>query len=46
MGYKVIHLTRPCKIKVKDKNIILIFEKSDEVKITLKDIDFILPVKH
>jgi len=42
MGYKVIHLTRPCKIKVKDKNIILIFEKSDEVKITLKDIDFIL----
>ena len=43
MGWKIIHLTKPCKIKVKNENLVLFFYKSeDEVKVTLKDIDFIL----
>ncbi|MCK5294695.1 MAG: type II CRISPR-associated endonuclease Cas1 [Arcobacteraceae bacterium] len=43
MGWKVIHLTKPCKIKVKNENLVLFFyESEDEVKVTLKDIDFIL----
>ena len=43
MGWKVIHLSKPCKIKVKNENLVLFFyESEDEVKVTLKDIDFIL----
>lgn len=45
MGWKVIHLTKPCKIKVKDENLLLCFyenEKEESVKITINDIDFIL----
>ena len=43
MGWKVIHLTKPCKIKVKDSNLLILFkDSSDEIKITIKDIDFIL----
>jgi CRISPR-associated protein Cas1 len=43
MGWKVVHLTKPCKIKVKNENLVLFFyESEDEVKVTLKDIDFIL----
>jgi CRISPR-associated protein Cas1 len=43
MGWKVIHLTKAVKIKVKSKNLVLSFSDSeDEVKVTLKDIDFIL----
>lgn len=43
MGYKVVHLTKPCKIKVKNENLVLFFyESEDEVKVTLRDIDFIL----
>jgi len=43
MGWKVVHLTKPCKIKVKSENLVIHFyESDDEVKVTLKDIDFIL----
>ncbi|RLA71640.1 MAG: hypothetical protein DRG78_24965 [Epsilonproteobacteria bacterium] len=43
MGWKVIHLTKPCKIKVKNENLVLFFyDDEQEVKVTLKDIDFIL----
>ncbi len=43
MGWKVVHLTRPCKIKVKNENLVLFFyDTENEVKVTLKDIDFIL----
>jgi len=43
MGWKVVHLTKPCKIKVKNENLVLFFyESEDEVKITIKDIDFML----
>lgn len=43
MGWKVVHLTNPCKIKVKNENLVLYFyEDEKEVKVTLKDIDFIL----
>lgn len=45
MGWKVIHLTKPCKIKVKDENLLLIFsdsEKEESIKVTINDIDFIL----
>ena len=45
MGWKVIHLTKPCKIKVKDENLLLEFmedEKKENIKVTISDIDFIL----
>ena len=45
MGWKVIHLTKPCKIKVKDENLLLCFYKNEieeNIKVTIKDIDFIL----
>jgi CRISPR/Cas system-associated endonuclease Cas1 len=45
MGWKVIHLTKPCKIKVKDENLLLTFldsEKEESIKVTINDIDFIL----
>lgn len=45
MGWKIIHLTKPCKIKVKDENLLLTFldtENEENIKVTLKDIDFIL----
>jgi CRISP-associated protein Cas1 len=45
MGWKVIHLTKPCKIKVKDENLLLTFsdgEKEESTKVTINDIDFIL----
>ncbi|MCF6339263.1 MAG: type II CRISPR-associated endonuclease Cas1 [Sulfurimonas sp.] len=43
MSGKVVHLTKPCKIKVKNSNLVLFFyEDEQEVKVTLKDIDFIL----
>lgn len=43
MGWKVIHLTKPCKIKVKNENLVLFFyDSKDEAKVTLKDINFIL----
>ncbi|MEA1891222.1 MAG: type II CRISPR-associated endonuclease Cas1 [Campylobacterota bacterium] len=43
MSGKVVHLTKPCKIKVKNSNLVLFFkEEKQEVKITLKDIDFLL----
>ena len=43
MGWKVVHLTKPCKIKVKSENLVIYFyESDDEVKVTLKDIDFLL----
>lgn len=45
MGWKVIHLTKPCKIKVKDENLLLTFlesEKEENIKVTINDIDFIL----
>ncbi len=43
MSGKVVHLTKPCKIKVKNSNLILFFyEDEQEVKVTIKDIDFLL----
>lgn len=43
MSGKVVHLTKPCKIKVKNSNLLIFFyEDKQEVKVTLKDIDFIL----
>ncbi len=45
MAWKVIHLTKPCKIKVKDENLLLTFldgEKEESIKVTISDIDFIL----
>lgn len=45
MGWKIIHLTKPCKIKVKDENLLLLFyenEKEESIRITINDIDFIL----
>jgi len=43
MGWKIVHLIKPCKIKVKSNNLVLSFyENKDEVRIVLKDIDFIL----
>ena len=45
MGWKVIHLTKPCKVKVKDENLLLTFldgEKEESIKVTINDIDFIL----
>ena len=43
MGWKVIHLTKPCKIKIKHENLLLSFyEDENEMKVIIKDIDFIL----
>lgn len=43
MGWKIVHLTRPCKIKVKDKNLsIKFYDTQEKVRVTIKDIDFIL----
>ena len=43
MGGKVVHLTKPCKIKVKNSNLLLFFyEEEQEVKVTINDIDFLL----
>ena len=43
MGWKVVHLTKACKIKVKNENLVLYFyDDESEVKVSIKDIDFIL----
>ena len=43
MSGKVVHLTKPCKIKVKNSNLVLFFyEEEQEIKVTIKDIDFLL----
>lgn len=43
MGWKVIHLTKPCKINIKSENLLFYFYEDDsEIKVTIKDIDFIL----
>ncbi len=43
MGFKIIHLTRPCKINIEVSNIKLYFyDDESEVKVTLRDVDFIL----
>jgi CRISPR-associated protein Cas1 len=43
MGFKIVHLTRPCKISIETSNLKLHFyDDASEVKVTLKDIDFIL----
>ena len=43
MGGKVVHLTRACKIKIKNNNLLIHFyDDESEVKVTIKDIDFIL----
>jgi len=43
VGWKVVHLSRPCKIFIKNENLVLNFtDTNDEVKVTLNDIDFIL----
>ncbi|QOP42433.1 type II CRISPR-associated endonuclease Cas1 [Sulfurimonas sediminis] len=43
MGFKVLHLTRPCKIKIQNANMHLYFyDDANEVKVTLRDIDFLL----
>ena len=43
MGWKVVHLTKACKIKAKDENLLLVFDENEEkVKVTVEDIDFIL----
>jgi len=43
MGWKIVHLTKPCKIKVKNDNLILHFyEDEKDIKVTLRDVDFIL----
>jgi len=43
MGWKIVHLTKPCKIKVKNENLVLFFsDDEDEVKVTIKDIDYII----
>jgi CRISPR-associated protein Cas1 len=43
MSFKVLHLTRPCKIILKESNLLLHFyDDESEVKVTLRDIDFLL----
>lgn len=43
MGWKIIHLSKACKIKIKSENLLLYFyEERQEIKVTIKDIDFIL----
>lgn len=43
MGWKIVHLTKACKIKIKNENLLLYFYEDDnEVKVTIRDIDFIL----
>lgn len=43
MGWKIIHLSKACKIKIKSENLLLYFyEEKQEIKVTIKDIDFIL----
>jgi CRISPR-associated protein Cas1 len=43
MGWKIVHLSRPCKIKVKDENLLIHFyDDNQKTKITLKDTDFLL----
>ncbi len=43
MSGKVVHLTKPCKIKVKNSNLLLFFyEEEQEVRVTIRDIDFLL----
>lgn len=43
MGGKVVHLTNPCKIKIKNSNLVLYFYKEEqEVKVSIKDINILL----
>jgi len=43
MGWKIVHLAKPCKIKIKSENLALYFlEEEQEVRVSIKDIDFIL----
>jgi CRISPR-associated protein Cas1 len=43
MGFKILHLTRPCKIKIQSANLYLHFyDDASEVKVTLRDLDFLL----
>ncbi len=43
MGWKILHLTKACKINVKNENLSLTFSDTNEsIKVTIKDVDFIL----
>lgn len=43
MAWKVVHLTKPCKIKIKNENLLFHFYEDElETKVTIKDIGFIL----
>jgi CRISP-associated protein Cas1 len=43
VGWKVVHLTKRCKIKIKSENLVVFFyDDNQEVKVTLRDINFIL----
>jgi len=43
MGFKIVHLTRACKISIETSNLKLYFyDDASKVKVTLRDIDFIL----
>jgi CRISPR-associated protein Cas1 len=43
MGWKILHLTKACKINIKSENLVLTFSDTNEsIKVTIKDIDFIL----
>jgi len=41
MGWKTLNITKPCHIKVKDRNLLAIFE-DDSVSLPIKDIDSII----
>ena len=43
MGWKVVHLSNPCKIKVKSGNLLFSFYRTGEEKrVSVEDIDFLL----
>lgn len=43
MAWKVVHLSKACKIKIKNENLVLYFyQEEQEIKVCIKDIDFIL----
>jgi CRISPR-associated protein Cas1 len=43
MGWKVVHLSNPCKIKVKSGNLLFYFyHTGEEKKVSIEDVDFLL----
>lgn len=42
MSYKIVHISKPCKIKVYNHNLIIVAKDESFLKVGIKDLDFLL----